>query len=620
MRRTAHSLNTKFALGTAAGLVASSLVFLVLFVGLYRDQIARERTNANVQVTRLLQISLENAMLKRDLDGLQHIVARLGEQPGIHGAMIATTQGLIRVATDPASVGKQLALGPGPLNGMVTEIITAADGRPLVRSINPVPNRDACRECHGSASDRPINGFLLVDLDAEVIGAQARSTTLLLMGAGALIVLLNLAGGWWFMGRFVLRPVHQLTAVSARLAGGDLAARATLAEGDELASLGEGFNAMADSLQGKIRDIEQKERFLQQLIDAVPDGIRVIDQDFRVVLANATYRNQLGLALDSPAPTLCHAATHAREAPCAETLVTCPVREIARTGTPLRTIHQHTRSDGSKLGVELYAAPMRIAREGHDELLVVESIRDLEQEVRFSHEQHLSELGRLAAGVAHEIHNPLSSVRLALNAAERAAAETPPNRERLTEYLTLVDQEVVKCSQVTERLLHLSVPPSPVQELVEVDRVVAETLSLLAWEAESCKVGIRLVADQPTPLRVLATDSEIRMMALNLAQNACHAMPDGGELAVRFTRASGEVVIGFEDTGVGIDARDQVRIFEPFFSCRADGSAGTGLGLPITKSLVESHGGTIRIDSGLGRGCRVTVTFPDADLEPGESP
>jgi signal transduction histidine kinase len=266
------------------------------------------------------------------------------------------------------------------------------------------------------------------------------------------------------------------------------------------------------------------------------------------------------------------------------------------------------------MDVELYAAPMRVTLRGKEQLLVIESIRDLAQQVKFSHEQKLSELGRLAAGVAHEIHNPLAAVRMALHAAEKANAADRPDRSQVSDYLALVDQEVEKCSQVTERLLKLSVPPPEQQELVSVDRIVDETLKLLRWEAESKSVSIRLCTED-APLRILATDSDLRMVALNLAQNAIHAMPRGGSLTVRCQRADGRIVIQFEDTGIGIDPRDRIRIFEPFFSRRADGVRGTGLGLSITKSIVENHQGDIRVRGEPGKGSRVTVDFPDADFE-----
>jgi PAS domain S-box-containing protein len=612
MRWLGDSLNKKFAVGTAAGLLISSLVFLVLFVGLYREELARERSNAAAQVSRLLQTSLENAMLKRDLDGLREIVNRLGQEAGILGVMIANPLGEVRFASDAGQLGLQIPVEHEALDGPATQFIDDPGGQPVLRSINPVRNKPPCQECHGSMAQHPVNGILYVDFDAGPLREQAGRTTLLLMGSGALIVLINLAGGWWFIHRYVIRPVGHLSEVSLRISEGQLDARTTLTGRDELAALGDRFNRMAAGLQDKLAELREKEHFLQQLVDAIPDGICVIGPDYRVVLTNVTYREQLGLKPGEVVPALCHAATHARDTPCPETLITCPLKEIAKAQKPLRVVHRHQRTNGSTLDVELYAAPMLVTQQGEPRLMVVESIRDLEQQVRFSHEQRLSELGRLAAGVAHEIHNPLAAVRLALHAAERAVKAENPAHDQVIEYLHLVDQEVEKCSQVTEGLLKLSVPPPTQQELVEVERVVGETLRLLHWEAETRSVEIHLLVEEG-PLRILATDSDLRMVTLNLAQNGCHAMPRGGSLTVRCQRAGDRVEICFEDTGVGIDAKDQLRIFEPFFSRRADGVRGTGLGLSITKSIVEKHGGSIGVDSTPGHGSRITVAFPDAD-------
>lgn len=616
MPRLRDSLNRKFAIGTAAGLLVSSLAFLLLFVALYRGQIQQERTEAATQVTHLLQTSLENAMLKRDLDGLRRIVERLGGQDGILDVLITNPAGEVRFASDPARVGERIDPPVRQNAGPSTRFLDGPGRQSFLRSANPVHNKPPCQECHGAMEKNPVNGILYVDFDAAPIRAQARATTLLLMGAGFLIVVINLAGGWWFIRRFVIRPVEHLGGVSLRLAGGDLDARTSLHGADELAALGGRFNDMAASLQGTIATLREKEDFMQELVDAVPDGIRVIDQDYRVVLANATYRAQLGWDERNPAPELCHRAAHALDAPCPDTLISCPLAKIAETGEPQRLVHRHTRADGSRLDVEIYAAPMRVTRGGKDRLMIVESIRDLDQQVKFSHEQRLSELGRLAAGVAHEIHNPLAAVRLALHAAERANEAAEADREQVTEYLTIVDHEVEKCSQVTERLLKLSMPPPPQQELVDLVRVVDETLRLLHWEAESRKVDIRLTAEDG-PLRALASDSDLRMVTLNLAQNACHAMPRGGVLSVRCARREERIELVFEDTGVGIEPRDRLRIFEPFFSRRADGVRGTGLGLSITKSIVEQHGGRIAVDSEAGRGTRITVDLPDPDAPNG---
>jgi signal transduction histidine kinase len=615
MRWFYQRLTRKFAVGTAAGLLISSLVFLILFVGLYNEQLEAERSRTAEQVTRLLQASLENAMLKRDLDGLRSIVQRLGRSEGVVAVRIANPAGEVRFASDTRLLGQRLK-APGVELDLPTTQLLESDGSAVLRSINPVSNKPPCQECHGPVALNPVNGVLFVDFDAAPVKRQARDTTLLLMGSGALIVLINLAGGWWFMRRHVVNPVEHLTDVSGRLAGGDLEGRTALAGDDELSVLGTRFNQMAQRLQDKVAELQEKEQFLQQMVDAIPDAVRVIDKDFRVVLSNATYLRQIGADAARPAPRHCFAATHARERPCPAHLVTCPVADIAGGGGPLRFVDRHRRLDGGSLDVELYAAPMRVTLGGEARDLVVESIRDLDQQVKFSHEQKLSELGRLAAGVAHEIHNPMAAVRMALHTANQANAAEPPMRDRVAEHLALVDQEIDKCSQVTERLLKLSIPPPARSELVVIDAVVEDNLRLLGWEAESKGVTLRIQTWR-APLRILATDSELRMAVLNLCQNAIHAMPGGGILTVVCRRVDGRVEARFEDTGVGIAASDLQRIFEPFFSRRADGVRGTGLGLPITKSIVEKYGGAMAVESQLGAGARIAISFPDADSPQG---
>jgi len=624
--KTTVSLSRKFALGTAAGLLASSLVFLILFAGLFRQQLEAQRADAATQVSQLLRISLENAMLRHDLDGLREIVQGLGRQPSVASVAITNPLGEIRFASDPQRLGLHLA--PGPTDIPQTQMVEGLDGRPVLRSINPVRNRPPCQECHGPTTERPINGVIYVDFDADSIRHQARHTTLLLMGAGALIVLLNLAGGWWFMGRYVLRPVAHLAEASVRLSEGNLSVRTSLTGNDELSALGRTINHMAETLEHKMGELAEKEQFLQQLVDAFPDGVRVISPDYQVLLTNTAYRRQLApltttapgsgptpaqppeAGLDLSAP--CYAQTHGQEGPCPETLITCPLRQVLRTGDPLRVVQRHRRSDGTWLDVETYAAPVTLTRNGETRQLVVESIRDLGQEVRFSHEQRLSELGRLAAGVAHEIYNPLGSVRLALHAAQGAARAEPPDQAQLEECLGLVDQEVDACIQVTQRLLRLSVPAPDHQELVDVGEVVDDTLRLLAWEAAERGVAVRIEAPT-TPMRILATDSELRLAVLNLAQNALHAMPRGGTLTVTCAASAGRIEMVFADTGVGIDPADLSRIFQPFFSRRADGMAGTGLGLSITKAFAAAHGGDLTVASDVGRGSRFTLDFPNAD-------
>ncbi len=604
------NLHRKFIIGTTMGLVVSSLAFLLLYIPLYQSELAEERARTAWQINSLLQTSLENAMLKRDLPGLSDMVKRLGEQTGIVSVFITNPAGEIRFASQPGATGKTLPQAYREISPS-SQFIANDQGDEVLRSINPVHNRQACIECHGPIADKPINGILYVDYDALPLRQKVRDTTLLLMGAGSLIVLLNLLGGWWFIRRHILKPVNSLTQTSELMTQGDFSARVTVNSSDEFEDLGSAFNLMANQLQAKLRELQEQKTFLQQLVDAIPDGIRVIDKEYNVLLTNQAYVEQLGLSDGNGVGQPCYGIMHDTDKPCPHTLITCPVYEVGKHSRIVRAVHRHKRIDGSSMDVEIYAAPMTANIDGVAQTLVVESIRDLSKEVKYSQEQKLSELGRLATGIAHEIYNPLASVRLALDSAEKAIAEHSGCPESVIEPLRLVDHEIDNCIDITSRLLKLGATPSETLEIVDINAALHETLSLMRWQAEENKIQI-LEEFDPTLLRVLASESELRMVALNLALNAFHAMPMGGELRISTRKENGQILISFIDTGAGIMGKDLPYIFDPFFTRRADNIKGTGLGLSISLAIVKKYGGSIDVESEFSCGSRFTIELPEA--------
>jgi signal transduction histidine kinase len=262
--------------------------------------------------------------------------------------------------------------------------------------------------------------------------------------------------------------------------------------------------------------------------------------------------------------------------------------------------------------VEIHAAAIGNSTAPAEGRMIVEVIRDLGQEVRFSHEQRLASLGQLAAGVAHEIRNPLSSIKIALHALLHADPDRIARDAETKHYLELVEGQVDICVQVTEKLLRLSLYSDGAAELMDVNRAVSETASLMAYESE--KAGVRTdIRLHPQGLRIMAAEGDIRMALLNLLQNALHAMPRGGVLSLATREEEGWAVIDVVDTGVGMSSEVQQHVFEPFFSRRADGQKGTGLGLAIARSLVSRHGGMIEMESEVGKGSRFTMRFPTAE-------
>ena len=608
-----NSLNRKFSVATIAGFFLSSLVFLALFMSFYRAELEQERAEVTVDVNFLLQSALENAMLKRDLSGLRYIVDRLGSQPNISSVLIVNPSGDVRFTSHSEHQGLTLDKKFIQASGPQTYFMTNEQGQEVLRSVNPVSNKTPCQLCHGSIAENPINGILIVDYDASNIRQKAWDTTMILMGAGATIVILNLLGGWWFIRRFILKPVKSLDSASKALAQGELHTRVYLNGRDELSGLGDTFNFMADSLQASMRESEEAGAFLQSTVDAIPDGLRIIDDDYNLILANKSYRQQTGIDEHLLTTEKCYRSAHGRDEPCPAELMTCPLHEIRKNAKALKIIHRHKRRDGEALDVEIYAAPLTVIKDGKEQTLLVESIRDLTQQVSFTHEQNLSELGKLASGVAHEIYNPLSSMRLAISSLGELVKDQDQN-EDIAKYLNLMIQEIDQCIRITNRLLNLSATPLDRPELVDVHQAVKDILGLVKWEAEQASIEV-IESFPEQPLRIFGSEGELRMAILNLVQNAFHAMPGDGKLQIIASLQNDSVVIRFDDDGIGIDKDLLPRIFMPFFSRRGDDVHGTGLGLPIARAIIQRFGGSLEVESELDKGSSFTIKIPEARKE-----
>jgi PAS domain S-box-containing protein len=618
--RFSHWLTThlrhKFIFTISAVLLTSSLIFLLLFIHVYRSQLAQERSDASETVNRLLQASLENAMLKQDLDGLRGIIHRLGQQEDIRDAFIINPAREIRFASDPSWVGKPLmqvqSENYANLTQPFTQFVTNSHGDEVLRSVNPVHNKPECTRCHGAIETHPINGILFVDYDARPILHKAQQSSWILISEGSLVVILAILTIGWFIHKYVLLPTQVLVEASRALAEGNLSVRVPVNSQDELGILAATFNRMAGSLQDSLREVREQKVFLQSLIDAIPDGIRVIDDNYQIIQANHAYHQQLGLSQPS-IPSPCYLSSHNRQHPCPSTLLACPWHEIRKTNQPIKVITSHERSDGKILPVEVCAAPMLVELHGEQKLLIVESIRDLTQTLQFSHEQKLSSVGQLAAGVAHEIYNPLASIRLALQSTLRVLNTPQPDLGEVRDYFVLLDKQIDKCIDITQRLLKLSAYSSETVQLVAMDEVIAETASLLLYESQERGVQIHIELERDKEYRILSTESDMRMLILNLFQNAFHAMPNGGQLRVHLDNHGDFLSLTVEDTGVGVQVQYLDKIFDPFFSHRADGVKGTGLGLSICQSIVERCKGSISVKNH-EHGCRFIITLPVANV------
>jgi PAS domain S-box-containing protein len=243
----------------------------------------------------------------------------------------------------------------------------------------------------------------------------------------------------------------------------------------------------------------------------------------------------------------------------------------------------------------------------HLEQLVQERTERLRQlELKQRQMEKLAALGQLAAGVAHEINNPLAGMR---NAFELIRGSTSPDHEHY-ELLELIDREIERIGRITHQMYQLygRSPQRPAE--FSLGRVVSEVVTMLESVARRGGVSIEYGGPKDGPA-VLLVEGEVKQILYNLVRNAVQATPSGGVVTLRLRTDRREAIVEVEDAGGGIPPEILPRIFEPFFSTKsADGQAGMGMGLSVSRSLIDAMGGRIDVTTTPGQGSVFAVVFP----------
>ncbi len=239
---------------------------------------------------------------------------------------------------------------------------------------------------------------------------------------------------------------------------------------------------------------------------------------------------------------------------------------------------------------------------------MVESLQKTTQELRESHERQiqqaskLASIGELASGIAHEIRNPLAGIGAAV---EVLADNRGSNNGQDKEIVEEIQRQIHRLNTTLRELLDFSRPREPEITRCDLCDLVKPMLAFIRPDAQ--KQHIRIVEDCATELPPLWVDpSQIQQVILNILINAVQSMPHGGTLSLHAEADAKTLRLSVSDTGVGISPENLSRVFIPFFTTK---HRGTGLGLAIARSIMEKHGGAIRLDSEPGRGTTVTLEF-----------
>jgi signal transduction histidine kinase len=468
-----------------------------------------------------------------------------------------------------------------------------------------------------------------VELGAIRIGV---STLLIREGLGkaiqpaavtALVALAIAVFGAMVLAQLLLRPIHVIRSGLTRLGKGEFGAKIDLNQQDEFGELGTFFNAVSAQISADRTQMADQVANLESAVEHLEDAVAIVSPKGDLLFANPAMRAVLPDAAAGVALTALVGAGHPLLRLSEQTLASRQSRgpisasfPVARGEQGERMILTHPVNDakGELVGI------MLIVRN-------LEYLSQVQSTVRYS--RKLAALGRLSAGVAHEVKNPLNAMMFHLElrrqkflmrtanvpalagagAGVAATAEAAPHPESdAMQHVDVIASEIRRLDEVVQGFLKFSRPEDLKLQPVGLAALFAEVVPIVRPEADRNRVDLAVHAEGAPDVN--GDPAMLRQAFLNLVLNACQAMPNGGTLTIRCEAVRGRrVSITFADTGVGIQPEHLQRIFDLYYTTKERGS---GIGLSMVYRTVQMHDGEIEVQSTPGKGTTFRVLLPRA--------
>jgi two-component system, sporulation sensor kinase E len=367
------------------------------------------------------------------------------------------------------------------------------------------------------------------------------------------------------------------------------------------------------SLQTQFLHLAQERGLLETIFQSIREGVVVISRTGRINYANRAAGGLLGFDAD-----------RIRNRPIARYLPDIDWERILGFDTTewSRLISKEIETTAPEHRfLNFYVVPLQAAtEEDHGAVIILRDVMDeRRQEASLLESERLNAVKLLAAGVAHEIGNPLNALTIHLQLLERdirrlcgEACGTPPSQadvETLSELVAVARNEVSRLDMIITQFLRAIRPTAPKLAPSRVENLLKESLTLLKHDIQNRRIEVEIQCPEAMP-RIRVDRDQIKQAFFNVIRNAFQAMPDGGALTISLSRSDADVTIVFEDTGVGIEPRNLGRLFDVYYTTKRDGS---GLGLMIVQRIVQDHGGQIEVESKPSTGTRFTIRLPLAE-------
>ncbi|HEX8288301.1 MAG TPA: ATP-binding protein [Pyrinomonadaceae bacterium] len=357
---------------------------------------------------------------------------------------------------------------------------------------------------------------------------------------------------------------------------------------------------------------EEHRKFTEAILDALPVSLYVVDRDYRIVTWNrhreegvqgmpreeVIGRNVFQVLAKYPQGRLRQEFERAFE--------TGKIERIEQQTTDDKGVTKHWLVSKIPMRNEESGEVTHVITVGEDVTVRVEAIHGV------GRAEKLAAVGRLAAGVVHEINNPLATIAACAEALEQRVHEgafgASEDVEDLQEYLGLIKSEAFRCKSITTGLLDFSRARAGNRHPIDVGDVIRSSANLITHQKRGSNIKIAFEIQEDIAL-INADSGQIQQAIIALATNAIDAMPEGGTLTFRAFSQTTRVVVEVEDTGFGIAPEDVSKVFEPFFTTKEVGK-GTGLGLAVCYGIITEHGGRLSVRSNVGKGTVFSIFLP----------
>jgi two-component system, NtrC family, sensor histidine kinase KinB len=443
---------------------------------------------------------------------------------------------------------------------------------------------------------------------ANAASRAARRWSFITLGLALMLMVIGVAVQF-SLSNAIVGPVRQLTDATTKVAAGDLDTNVPVQSADEIGMLALGFNRMAERIRELRRSDLGKLLFAQQTteaaIDSLYDPVIVTDDLGHVTRINAAAERLFGSRADTIGKPIDQVAS--------DTRIAQAVTDVLRSG---RTVASESEAavlpwavDGSHRAFRIRSTPMR---DVDDRLAGAVTL--------FEDVTHLSEISRLKsefiAAASHELRTPLTSAQMAIHLLLEGVVGPLEDRQR--HVLEVCREDMARLDRLMRELLDLSKIESgavaAVREAVHPATILQEAAAPLRRQFETR--GLQLRVDAATDLTPLLVDrDQIERVLVNLMTNAMRATPSGGTITLAAARHADDVAFSVTDTGTGIPRDYLARIFEPFVQVPHAPAGGSGLGLTISRRIVEAHGGRLTVQSDPNRGSTFTFSFPITEAQ-----